>query len=60
MENKEKHPKMPLSQRAKQFLPFVAQPGLYEALEAEAKRHEVIYQKADTHIKPDAEDAADI
>lgn len=35
-------PKMPLEQRAKQFLPFSALPGLDEALEAEAARHETV------------------
>lgn len=33
---------MPLDQRAKQFLPFSALPGLDEALEAEARRHETV------------------
>lgn len=46
------HPKMPLDRRAKQFLPFVAQPGLYEALEAEAQKHERHFERMEQREEP--------
>lgn len=40
MENKKERPKMPVSQRAKQFMPFAAVTGLEKALKEKEKEIE--------------------
>lgn len=40
MENKNKHPKMPIEKRAKQFMPFAAVTGLEKALAEKEKEVE--------------------